>query len=448
MSTLLSEAAVAQLSTQQGTQRSDPPYTYGAPDQQPNLAVIPEFRFSVGGRVLDSVESCTWDDVNAILRGELTTRDVLYDVTPAPTVSEGTMVQCDVNEGAGYGYLWEMRAAKPALTASSRQRTFQLVNDLDLLARSEMEPPVYRKNAKHPGGWTGDQIIRDVCDRFHVPVGQLYKGTRKMQKSWSNAVSPLEVIRYVVRRERQLTGRKLVLTWYRGKLNVTPLTRSPHLLGLGKTLIEAAFSSELPEEFASAIIIHGLPEQQQPPPVDSKGRKKRKPQKGWVLVESGSSIARFGYVRKIVYSPDAKNDSQLMEEAKSYLAAAAKPLKHLTLTHSGMPRIKRGDAIKLALGDDALRNQIVYVYGVHHTLLPSGYQVQVSVIFDDPYIDDHSRSILWKLKQTADEAAAASPAAGQGNPGKNDTAPPTIFDPGSATPGANAPAGGEHGFQP
>jgi hypothetical protein len=429
------------LASRQGQQRSDPPTSATPPNLAPRLDITPTFRFFVGGQLMDNVESASWDDNNAILRGQLTMRDLMYDPSPPPVVDNGTLVRCDVNEGGGFSELWTMRAAKPQLTVSNHQRTVDLANDLALALADEgnFHYPI-KSGAAAP---FGHEIIIDVCKRFRIPIGQIYTSKKRMKKSWANPVSPLDVIRYVVKRERQLSGRRLVIRWDRGRLYVIPLVRSATLLGLGRTIIEAAFSAELPPEFASALRVNAI-SANQVAAVDSKGRKKRTPQKGYVVVESPESIRRFGYVHRIVHSPDAKTDSELRAEAVAYLAAAAKPLKHLTITHTGMPRIMRGDAIKLALGDAGLMNQIVYVYGVHHELVAGSYQVQLTVIFDDPYVDDRGRSILWKLRQTdADAVAAAGPAAGQGSPPKNDTPvdpPPTIFDPGTRAgigPGPN-----------
>jgi hypothetical protein len=444
-----SSAKAQHTTSQQGQQRSDPPTSKTPVDIHPNLALVPEFRFVVAGKILDNVESCSWDDNNAIMRGQLVTRDQEFDRTPPPAIDIGTVVRCDVDQGGGFSELWRMRVSDPQLTVSDQQHTFTLANDLDLLLRSEgmfaypagaMAGPVPTKQ-----GLYGHDIIKDVCKRFHVKIGRLYKGTRRMRKAWSQSISPIDVIRYVVKRERQLTGRRLVVKWKNNSLYVVPFVRNPKLLGLGPTLIEAAFQQGLAPEFASAMRLYSINAVTRGY-RDKKGRKKTKPAKNFVDVASSSSVRRFGYVRRVLDSPDATTQAMLLKEAQAYLAYVAKPIKKLTLTHTGMPRLERGDAIKLQLGDAGLRNQIVWVYAIHNELAAGSYQQQITVIFDDPYVDDKGRSILWKLRETAAEAkATAGPNWGLGSPNKNDSSAdpsgPSIWEPTPVDPGGGNAAG-------
>lgn len=394
----------------QGQQRADKPYTYGKPNRFPDLRRRPKFRWAVArasGKMvpLQHVEACSWDDVNAITTGTMTVRESPYKQgLSGPSVDQGDRVLCQVSEGHGWHDLWAMRVYEPALKVADVQRTVKIVNDLDLLRQSE-DHFLYKRDATHPQGWTGPQVIADVCRQYHVQIGGLYTTTKKIGKIHVKRGSPLTVIRNVILREKRRNGRRLVLSYRNGRLYVLPLRRSPSLLAMGRTLMDAAFSSTLPPEFGSAVTVqHSL--DYATGGTDKQKRTKKKAQKGHVEVESRASIARFGYVHRLVFSPDAQSDAELRKEGMAWLAAVAKPLKHLELTHVGMPHLRRGDAIQLALGDEGLRRQIVWVYTVSHNVTPQNYTMNVRVIFDDPYIDHVGESIINRLKSTRDEALA------------------------------------------
>lgn len=429
-------ASTAYSTSRQGQQRSDPAEAHYGLARIPDLTRVPSFRFFVvhrGKRTPIRVTSANWDDVNALTSGQVGLTDIALDpdrVTP----HNGDQIFCEVNEGGGFGELWRMRVYEPELTVSSESRTVKLINDLELLRRSEGEFHYRRTrvNGKpsgaHPHGWTGPQIINDVCTRYRVKIGALYHSTYRFSGiGWKDkTVSPLEVIRNVILKERRINGRRLVIRYDRGKLYVVPFTRSPGLIALGANLIEAAYQESLAEQFGTAVLVRA-DWMKTSSTVDAKGHLRKKPEKMFAYVTSPESIAQFGYVRRVFYSPDASTQSELRKEGATWLAAAAKPVRTLTLTHPGIPRLRRGDAIRLGLGQDALRRQIVYVYETHHRINgPGDYTQETTVIFDDPYVDTRGRSILWKLKQTVDEADKAFPKnLAAGNPPKNDQPFPT-----------------------
>jgi hypothetical protein len=402
--------------SRQGHQRADKPYRYGQPDRFPDLAEPPELRYVAllanGKRVaLTHVADCAWDDATAILKGTLTTGIPTFrEYDPELRLDQGDRVACFASEhGGGFREVWTMRVSSPGLSLSDRQRQYQLVSDLDLLRQSE-DNFLFRSDKAHPHGWTGPQIIRAVCKAYNVRIGGLYTAKYPlatggfMNKTRRLKVvrgSPLEVIRHVLLREKRRHGRRLVIRWHRGKLYVVPMRRSPHLLALGPTLIDARFQSALREQFASAITIHALQEFKLG--QDALGRGKSKLSKLHVYLESDVSRRLFGYVHKIVWSPDATSDALLRKEGLAYLAAAAKPYRTLTLTHQGMPFLRRGDAIRVQLGDAALKRQVVWVSEVSHQHSAQGYTMDVSVVFDDPYVI-RPRNVLFKLKASHADA--------------------------------------------
>jgi hypothetical protein len=411
--------------SREGQQHAGARAKYGPPDLRPDLLQRYRFRFfgvrpGYKDALLGTVEACSWDDGaanrGAITTGSVTVRDRALGVGPQVHLDIGDQMRLEADAGGGYQEVWTMRVSNPQLSEKEGQRTFDLANDLDLLARSEDD--FYFQagpGTGKPNGWTFDEVIRHVCQMYGVRLGAIPKGKFRRKKSWSHRnVSPLDVFQMALNVERQHTGRRFVIRWARGMLWILPLQRSPHLLALGPSLIEAAYSTHLAAGqgadginegyFASAVTIRGL--KNAPTKKDKKGHLKPQFNKIHASVESPASIRRFGYVRRVVWSPDAKTDKDLVEQARQYLAAVAKPIKSLTLTHAGMPFLRRGDAIKLGLGDTALRSQIVWVTEASFSLSPSDFTMVVTVTFDDPYVDKVAKRIQDHLATTQKGAGA------------------------------------------
>lgn len=410
----------AQLDSLQAAQRADTPSI-----QAQNGAITPVLgvptKFRVTALISDStgkataipmelIERITWDDSNAITQGTITLRMNPFDEAAGENrLDQGDRIKLEAKVGTmTWREVWVMRCYRPQLTSSNIQRTFTLVNDLDLLRQSEDNfyfrasgPDVISGGLERPGGWTGPEVIAHVCQKYRVPL-TCYQTTDKIGKIRVRRGSPLEVIRNVLIRERRRNNRRLMIRWSNGRLYVVPLAKSPTLLNLGPTLIEAAFQSELPEQFGSAITIHGL--QQFVYGQDSGGTPRAKQQKMHLDMENEVSRKVFGYVHRIVFSPDAKDDGRLAEEGLQYLRAVMVPHRTLTLTHQGMPWLRRGDAIQLALGDPGLQKQLIWVNTVQHVVTPQNYTMDFSVIFDDPYRDRREEKLLFRLKATAAQA--------------------------------------------
>lgn len=446
--------------------RQDEPYQYGKPDRFPNLTKPLKWRATAiqagGARDTIDIESATWDDVTAILTGTVTCRDATFG-KKQPRMGQGDRVMLECDEGAGFKEVWTMRVGKPTLTASNSQRSFEMANDLDLLNRSQ-EQFIFHSDRQHPHGWRSDQIILKICQDYRVPIdpgrglvkGHLMPwGTAGHPNRMNMNGSPLDMIRNVVKWERRGHGTRLVIRYDNEHLSVLPLKRSKDLLALGPTLIEAQLESLLAPEFASAVMFRANTDLTDTiSQNDSKGRKKVKPSKTHILVESPASVRRFGYVRRVVFSPDAASTAEMLQQAQLWLATVAKPLNTVTLTLKGIPHLKRGDAIQLAIGDWGLRHQVVFVNQIHHSLTANDYTMTVQCIFDDPYIDRRGLKITYLLKDTIEEAqgfAGMLANQGLGSPLKNDVPPqnpfgpaPSVgatFDPGTGSSDVTGPFG-------
>jgi hypothetical protein len=409
-------------------QHHDKPYHYGDPDQFPNLLVWYQHRFFAirGGNstLLTNVEEATWDDGapsrEAIMSGTITLRDPSYGLGPRIKVDEGDLIRCEYTGGAGWKEMWTMRVHDPGYAAKDGQRTYNLTNDLDLLSRST-DRFLFRvgPGTPHPAGLTMDQIIGIICDKYHVDV-DCVKGKYVRKRTWAwGYISPLEAIRRAITGERAHTGRQFTVQFRAGKLLITERKRNPHLRLLGRTLIDAAFKSHLARGetvdglntsegyYASHLTVRGLATNFVG--TDLMGHAKQANTKIIAGAHSNEAWHKYGFVHRIVWSSDAKTYADLKREGAEYLRWTAKPIRELTLTHPGIPSVRRGDAIQLGLGDAQLFKQIVWVREAQFSVTPGDYVMTLTVTFEDPFLKGPQELNLL----TDDPTTAESIAAGQ-----------------------------------
>lgn len=372
------------VSSGRGQQRSELPRDVWKLPGKPLEFGREQFFVSLGGRNIDPlVEGVSWDDVNAVLTGEIRLRDPADG--PQLNIDHGGEVVLSYAPAPGRArvVLWRMRVLQPSREFFGMTRSLQLTNALGWLAKST-DDFKYVKNKKHPQGWTCDQIVRDICKRYNVPVGTIVRGTHRIKSLVKFNASPLDVIAEAYRRERRYTNKRYVLSCYLGKLNITPLRRSARLLELGPTLIQASFQETMREDFATALSVRATGKKRKS--KDKEGNPRTDTTKINVKVSSPGAIRKFGYVHKNWTASDADTPAEARAAGLRHLTTVGKPLKELALTHPGMPDIRRGDAVKALLPDKAL-NQVIFITEARHTVGPGSYTMDLQVTFTDPFVD-------------------------------------------------------------
>jgi hypothetical protein len=273
--------------TANGKQHKDKPYVYGKTNRTFDL--MRRYRWAVIGlregqrpQLLSRVESVNWSDDAAVMTGSVTVRDGSFGLGTSMKLREGDRVRLFMDTGSGFRQLWTMRIYAPSKAMKEGQGTYKLANDLDLLRRSsdDFSFPV---NRAHPRGWTGSEMIAEICRQYGVRIGGIAKFKFRRKKS-TNYYTPrhpnvLGIIEEIINVEFQHTGKHHVIRWDRDSLWVAPFVHSPSLLALGPQLIDASYTSEIPyadppaaESFASKISIRSTKDV--PAGQDKKGRKR------------------------------------------------------------------------------------------------------------------------------------------------------------------------------
>ncbi len=201
------------------------------------------------------LESLSWDDTEPILRGTMTVRRQERTATTLLTEGDRVVIEYAPDGSSSYKKWWEMRVVRPATTYYQGQETYQLVSDLDRLARST-DDFIYIKSKKHPKGWLASEIIADICTRYKIRY--VLTTTRHRFIDYKRyTASPIDVINEVVDQERILTNEKWALWFEGGILFLVPQRRNPVLAQVGPAAMEASFESFMHDRFATAITVRG-----------------------------------------------------------------------------------------------------------------------------------------------------------------------------------------------
>lgn len=300
--------------------------------------------------------------------------------------------------------LWTLRIN--SITANSLSKTYEIEasDEMDWLKKSK-DDFAYRKgegksSEKRVHGWTADQITRDICKRYGVKIGKLVKGTKRINKLIEKNTDPLSVIEKAYEAERKETGFKYVIAMRQGRLSVTRLRRSRELLIYGGTALDATVTRRLKAKMATELTVTGKVKDDEGDSTDKKE----------ITVRANPKVRRrYGYIHS-TYSSDEPVESvkELRKEAKQELIDLMEPEREVTLTVPGYPGLRRGDAVKVALQDEHLV-ELMYVTGASHTVSAGDYTTDLTLSFDEFYIDKEGEATREKICKKAKDNGRKAP---------------------------------------
>jgi len=204
----------------------------------------------------DLVESVNWtfSPESPVVTGNVA---FIQDGFQTVHVSEGDLLICQYSVGDRWPEVWRMRLRNVKRDLSpTDSRQFELAEDLIAWAEST-DNFHYGKSKARPHGWFAHEILIDVARRYRLPVGKVCRGSHRIT-GISGEMTPMEAVRRAYALERRATGKRFVIEWRYGKLNILPQKRGDDMLSLGP-LIEGANISrqERDEKYANAVIIRG-----------------------------------------------------------------------------------------------------------------------------------------------------------------------------------------------
>lgn len=336
------------------------------------------FRFIASGEarrlgkvgIDELVEHANWERAGAMRTGELNFRRPLR-AHEAELLLEGDEIVCYVDpEGDGHRwrFVWRMVVTTPS--ESIREGSVSVALRARLTAAGEQ-----RTGWKVRKGRRAHQVAKMACDRFRVPVGRLAAGKKKLGKLVKKKASVLDVVNWAYKKERDKTGRRFNVDMSSGRLEVLELRYPKFMHLLGPAILDATVLRST-SNLATVLTVTST--------TKKKGSRKKKKVK--VTVVDRKRMRRYGYIKKTINENGLETKAEARRWAKRWLSHLNGPRKDVTFTHPGIPWLDRGDAVRLYLRNVGL-HQTVFVKSVRHTLSAGSYEMEVTVGFDDPYID-------------------------------------------------------------
>lgn len=349
-------------------------------------------------RIDPMVTGITWDD--SIIQKVSITLTNPNDA--ALNIIEGHKVSIFYTAGQSKGRAWRklftLRIESVSTSAANRSMTIEAIDELGWLKRSK-DDFSYRKGEgkskdKRPDGWYAHQIARDVAKRYGIQVGSLAKGRHRIKDITEKKASPLSIIEKAYQKEREETGFKYVIRMRYGKLYVTRLRRSRELLVYGGQALDAQITRSIAEKVATELTVRGK--------VDGK--------KETVRVRATKKIrGRYGYIHDYwTLDDDVESIKALRKRARREMAERQEPKREVSLTVPGTPELQRGDAIRVALKPSGLVD-LVYVTGASHSVSSGDYTTDLTLSFDEFYVDEEGEKIREKRCKKAKEKGRKRP---------------------------------------
>ena len=325
----------------------------------------------------DLVESVNWtfSPESPVVTGNVA---FIQDGFQTVHVSEGDLLICQYSVGDRWPEVWRMRLRNVKRDLSpTDSRQFELAEDLIAWAEST-DNFHYGKSKARPHGWFAHEILIDVARRYRLPVGKVCRGSHRIT-GISGEMTPMEAVRRAYALERRATGKRFVIEWRYGKLNILPQKRGDDMLSLGP-LIEGANISrqERDEKYANAVIIRGA--------VKGKDGKRKKVRVSYV---NEQLARRDGLVRKTLAPAGAKTADEMLARAKRYVAKHAARKRTLTqVQHPAVAILRRGDVVQITLPEVGISGKQGQAFVTGGTFAKSGgqFDMTLDLTFDDPYV--------------------------------------------------------------
>lgn len=289
------------------------------------------------------------------------------------SLSEGDVLRID-SAVAGTGDFteeWRMRLGAPSRDPLARRLTAQLDADLGPWQQGKLTF-AFTKSKARPKGWTAAAVTRHIAARLGVAVASLPKCSALFSIPKRKA-SPYEMLVDAWRREREETGRRFVIELRRGVLVVRVVKATGRTMLLAGRLTGATVARRRRDSFATVLTVKGS---------SPRGRR-RDPVR--VTVRSETAVRRFGLIHQEV-ELEAATARGARKLGLASLARRMRPIRSVTVTGPGTPKLRRGDPVTIDLPTEQLPSKL-WARSIEHTITAAGHEMEVVARFDDP-LDD------------------------------------------------------------
>lgn len=314
----------------------------------------------------------------------------------AIALKEGNEVRVEWRERGDNNWreLFQQRVSQLTLDADTGDASPTLQDELGWLGKSK-DDFIYKRGKKR-AKWYADDITRDICERYGIPVGALANCKEEIENLTRMDENPVKVLQKAWAIEREATGTKFVIGMRGRKLVVQRLQRSSTLDFIGDLAMGGSLTRSLKDGLATVLRVS----------AKGKGNKEK------IEIEVTASPAarrRYGKIVGTYEVKDAvKNPAKARARAKRRLAEQQKPKQEITISMPGIPTLRRGDAVKVAIKALNL-DELAYVRTVSHSVSGGSYTMEVTLRLTDPFEDEEGDKIRKKRCKEARKAGRKLP---------------------------------------
>ena len=298
-------------------------------------------------------------------------------------VARGHRIRCDTDwQGKRYN-LWTMRCEAPQDTTETFSTSVTLVDEMDALRRDKLVWHFLR-TSKRRNGWTADEITRAVAKRLGMKVGKLLKG--KLRQHFSLTGSGIEAITKAWQAENHAHGVRYVMRMVNGHFEVVEYQRNP-LLYVLKDQITHALTSDTGQTYPVTVVRgYGYV-------GDGHARKQLH-----YVAQHKATVQQLGYVPAQKHFGRVQSQADLEARTKRALAADLLAYKTATVTHPGIPFIRRGEGIQLDLPTQGFsgKDSFVYCATVNNSVAGGEYNTEMTVSTLDPFASPQAQQELYE----------------------------------------------------
>lgn len=310
-----------------------------------------------------------------VLQGTLALQ--VPDIGPKPAISEGHVLQLSVLWSSKWREVWRMRLYDQAKTISDIQ-TFELADPGRILQES-VDTWHFTKNKARKKGWRCHEIVREVARRYRIPLGKIAAGKHYITDIHGE-MSPMQVIQKAYAIERRNTGKRFVIRWQNGRLNIVPMRRNPLMYTLSNLIEDATIARDpRDEKFATAVTVRASVKK-------SGGGRKR--EKIVVRYINKKAVAKDGFIHRNLSGGDVKTRADAERKAKRYIAKHSKRDRTIqNIQHRGIAFVRRGDGIRVSLPREGFygKRGIAYISAGTWRISGGDFTMSLDLTVADPY---------------------------------------------------------------
>lgn len=356
--------------------------------------------------LIDSlVETLDWDDSKPVQTGTVKLRDPQFSANTVQ-VQAGDQIILKVKSDGKFKEWWRMRVITPTASYVDGTRSFDVANELQRLVDSQGEFKYVSSKAR-PRGWLAHKVIADVLKRYGVPHAPIPKMKARIKALGPGVASPYDIIVFCLKREHGTSGRTYSIFYEGGRCVIRRKVRSNRLLMLGPLLLQASLQLQRKENFATQMLMRAVTTTEAD--SDTRGHRKRKHRPLQATVRSVSGVRRYGLVTRMGYV-DADTLAQLKAKGKRHLALILQPDSTISVSHPGIPGLRRWDAVRVDVrADRDVFKNVMFVKEVRWNLSQGQFDMDLVLQREDPFEADPKDDVEDTLDAVAVNRGRVSP---------------------------------------